>query len=357
MNKGATANGVKDYDRFIHRKILYLGILGILFLAVALISLCIGPTNLSVTEVLDILFHKDDTWNSYVVWDLRLHRIVAAIIAGVALGSAGAVMQCVLRNPLGSPFTLGISNAAAFGAALGIIILGGGTILGQSVATPQVDNPYIVTISAFVMAMLSAGVIVLLVRITHSSPEMMVLAGMALSSIFSAGLAFLQYIANDTALSAIVFWQFGSLSKATWGDLTLTAMVVAIVSLYFLSKRWDYNAMDTGEDIALGLGINVGSTRVLGMVLASVSTAVVVSFMGVIGFIGLLGPHMARWVFGNDNRYVIPASMLIGSTILMVADCIGQNAFSFVLPVGILTSFIGGPLFIYILIRRYRERC
>lgn len=348
-------NGLEEYESYSKRKTLLLCVLLLTLIVTAFVSLCIGPTELSPMEVIDILLHRGSTWNDYVIWDIRLRRIAAGIVAGFSLGVAGTVMQCVLRNPLGSPFTLGISNAAAFGAAIGIIVLGGGSILGQSVALPEIENPYVVTVSAFAFSMIATAVIVALAKIIKSSPETMVLAGMALSAIFSAGLAFLQYTASDTSLSAIVFWQFGSLSKISWNDLMITFIVMIFITLYFIYKRWDYNALDAGEDVALGLGINVNLTRIAGMTAASVITAVVVSFMGIIGFIGLLGPHMARRIFGNDHRYVLPASMLIGTVILIVADCVGQNAFGFVLPVGILTSFIGGPLFLYILIRRYRR--
>ncbi|MGE4275305.1 MAG: FecCD family ABC transporter permease [Candidatus Methanomethylophilaceae archaeon] len=348
-------DGIERYRKYSQRNILFLIGLSLVLLALTVISLCLGPANLSPGDIFHILINKGQTWNDYVVWDIRLPRIMAAILAGFSLGIAGAVMQCILQNPLGSPFTLGISNAAAFGASIGIIVLSGGAILGQSVATPQIDNPYIVTLSAFAMAMVATGVIIMLVKITKATPETMVLAGMALSSIFAAGIAFLTYTANEAALSAIVFWQFGSLEKVFWDDLLIIAVVSALVIIYFLYMRWDYNALDAGDDVASGLGVNVNMTRIAGLTASAVITAVVVSFLGVIGFIGLIGPHIVRRVIGNDHRYLLPGSMLVGASVLVLADIIGQNLFAFVIPVGIITSFIGGPLFIYILIRGHRH--
>jgi iron complex transport system permease protein len=179
----------------------------------------------------------------------------------------------------------------------------------------------------------------------------MVLAGVALSSIFSAGISMLQYIYNDYALSAIVFWQFGSLGKASWGELTLLAVVSLLVILFFLYRRWDFNALDAGDDVARSLGINVDRLRIQTLFLSALVTSLVVSFMGIIAFIGLLGPHMVRMFLGNDHRYVLPGSMFLGAIILLIADCAGQNLLVYTLPVGIVTSFLGGPLFLYLLIR------
>ena len=204
--------------------------------------------------------------------------------------------------------------------------------------------------------MIATGIIVALVRFTSVTAETMVLAGIAISSIFSAGISALQYIFNDTALSMIVFWQFGSLGKAGPEELALIAAVVLPVSVYFIWRRWDLNALDSGADVAQSLGIDVRSFRLIALVLSALVTAVVVSFMGVIAFIGLLGPHMVRLAVGNDHRYVLPGAMMVGAIVLLVSDCVGQTLLPFVMPVGIITSFLGGPLFLYLLIRGYRRK-
>ncbi len=333
-------------------------VLALVTLAVALVTLTVDLGSLSFFDVIHIIFNKNDPDISrsdrILVWDIYMPRIACGILAGFALGVSGAVMQCVLRNPLGSPYTLGISNAAAFGASVGIV-LNGGAIIGQSNATIMIDNPYLVTTSAFIWAMIGTGIIVLLVTITKVDANTMVLAGVAISSIFSAGISALQYIYNEYALSAIVFWQFGSLGKATWDELKIVAIVTIPIILYFLWKRWDFNALDNGPDVARSLGVNVDSLRIVAMVLSALMTAVVVSFMGIIAFIGLLGPHMIRMMLGNDHRYLLPGSMFLGAIILLIADCVGQSLFEFTLPVGIITSFLGGPLFLFLLIKGYKK--
>ena len=332
--------------------------LAFMTLAVALVTLTVDLGSLSFFDVLHIIFNKNDPSISrsdrILVWDIYMPRIACGLLAGFALGVSGAVMQCVLRNPLGSPYTLGISNAAAFGASVGIV-LNGGAIIGQSQATIMIDNPYLVTASAFIWAMIGTGIIVLLVTITKVDANTMVLAGVAISSIFSAGISALQYIYNEYALSAIVFWQFGSLGKATWDELKIVAAVTIPIIVFFIWKRWDFNALDNGPDVAKSLGVNVDGLRIATLVLSALMTAVVVSFMGIIAFIGLLGPHMIRMIIGSDHRYLIPGSMFLGAIILLRADCVGQSLFTFTLPVGIITSFLGGPLFLFLLIKGYKR--
>ena len=350
---GSTKEGYLRYSR---RKILFLAGSAVALFILSIVTIGLGSTDLTYPEIIKYLFCPDDSWDSTVVWDLRFRMIVAAILAGSALGLAGSVMQSILRNPLASPFTLGLSNAAAFGASLAILFMEGGAIVGSTSAYTNVTDPFLVTVLAFLFAMLATGIMLLLVKITECTPETIILAGLAISSIFSAGLAFLQYIANDVALSAIVFWQFGSLSKVSWDQLTLIAAVLVVVAGYFIFKRWDYNALESGEDVARGLGVNIRATRLIGLVMSAVLTAVVVSFMGIIGFIGLIGPHIVKRMIGNDNRYVLIGSMLIGSLVLLLSYIVGSYAFETVIPVGIITSAIGGPLFIAILIRGRRKR-
>ena len=338
--------------------------------ATILLAVCfttVGPYQISFWDSLRAIFINDGSTEALIIWNLRLPRVVAAMLVGAAMGVAGAIMQSVLRNPLASPFTLGVSNAAAFGAAVGILLLEGGVVLGQSVTTVLITNPYLVTASAFTSALAATGIIIVLVRVTRISPEAIILTGVAISSVFAAGLAALQYFSNESALANIVHWQFGDLGKINWDQNLILFVVVALTALFFFLKRWDYNALDAGDEAAAGLGVNTDGLRIASLVLASLLTAVAVSFVGVIGFIGLLAPHVMRRLIGNDHRFLIPGSMLLGSLILLISDTVGRNmgdllnwAFdaglpSFIIPVGIITSFIGGPLFIYILIRGYRN--
>jgi iron complex transport system permease protein len=343
----------KTYSGFVKRKRLFL-IVGLIVLVLCVVVAAqSGPIDIPFGDVIRSIFTFDTSGAGSVVWNIRMVRIVGALLAGVGLAVAGVVMQCILRNPLASPFTLGISSAAAFGASFAIIFMGAGSSMTSIVS---INNPYVTTICAFFFSLLATGSILLLTKITRVSAETMILAGVAISVMFSAGLSFMQYIATDSQLGNIVAWTFGDLGKATWSWNAIILMVLLPIVFYFFYKRWDYNALDAGEDTAKGLGVNTERERLVGMVLTSVLSAVIVSFFGIIAFIGLLGPHIARMIIGSDHRYLIPLSVILGAIILIIADGVGQVIlYPSVIPVGIITSMLGGPLFIYLLIRRYRK--
>ena len=177
-----------------------------------------------------------------IVWNIRLPQALAAITAGVGLSIAGVAMQSILRNPLASPFTLGISNAGAFGAAVSVILLGTGQMHSSVANAVTLNNPYMTTIVAFIFCLLATAVILIISRVCGASPEVMILAGVAISSLFTAGTMFLQYFASDTQLAAVVFWTFGDVSRAGWQELGIMVAVVAGAALYFVMNRWNYNA-------------------------------------------------------------------------------------------------------------------
>jgi iron complex transport system permease protein len=292
-----------------------------------------------------------------VIWNIRLPRVLAGIIAGAGLSAAGCVMQNNLKNPLASPFTLGISNAAAFGANIAIIGFGAGSIQSTSTDAVIINNPYLVTISAFAWSMAAALTILLLARFRGFSPESMILAGVAIGSLFSAATILIQYFAQDMQIAAVVFWTFGDLGRASWKEVIIMAVAVGLAVIYFMLKRWDYNALGSGEETAKGLGVNVERVRLGGMFVSSLITAVAVSFLGIIGFIGLVGPQIMRRIIGGDHRFLVPASVLMGSLLLLVSDTVARTIISpVVLPVGAITSFLGAPLFLYLLARGYQQR-
>jgi len=283
------------------------------------------------------------------------HRIFDSF-AGVGLAIAGVAMQSILRNPIASPFTLGISSAGAFGAAVSVIVLGTGT-MQSSVASPvTISNPYLTTLVAFLFCMLATGVILLISHIKGASPEVMVLTGVALSSLFSAGVMFLQYFSNDAQLAAVVFWTFGDVGRATWEMLPLLVIVVGAGTLYFIANRWNYNAIDAGDETAQGLGVNVMRVRLVGMTVAAVISAVIVALFGVIGFVGLVCPHMVRRLVGDDQRFLIPGSAVAGAVLLLASDTVARIIVApYILPVAVLTAFLGAPVFIYLLFRGYKR--
>ncbi|HOP56555.1 MAG TPA: iron ABC transporter permease, partial [bacterium] len=272
------------------------------------------------------------------------------------LSIAGCVTQTILRNPLASPFTLGISQGAAFGVALAVTILGTDTIHSTSIDTVMVNNPYLTTLCAFIGAMSATMIIMALSKRGRVSPESMVLAGVAISSLFSAMTTVVQYFADELDVSAMVFWTFGDMGRANWRDLKIMTLVVLLSGIYFLINRWNYNALAGGEEMAKSLGVPVEKLRVISMFISSLVTSVIVSFLGVIGFICLAGPHIARRLVGSDHRFLIPGSIAIGGILLLLADTFARIIIApVVLPVGAVTSFIGAPIFLYLLIKGYKR--
>ncbi|MDD1689602.1 MAG: iron ABC transporter permease [Methanoregula sp.] len=348
--------GVEEFTRYTRRKGLFILLLTGITVFLFIIGMIVGGMTLSPEEVVTSLIHPGDTQASLIIWSVRLPRVLAAAIAGAGLAAAGVVMQSVLRNPLSSPYTLGISHAAGFGAAFAITVLGAGTLSHMVADSVTIRNPYIITICAFAGSMLATGILLLVARYRSSRPEVIILLGVALAALFTAGTTFLQFFSSSDQIAAIVFWTFGDVGRVTWGDIGLIALVVIPVIGHFIYSRWDYNAIDAGDDTAMSLGMNVARTRTVAMFLGSLVTAVIVSFMGIIGFIGLLGPHMVRVIVGSDHRFLLPASCLMGSILLLAADQVARVIIApAVLPVGVLTAFIGAPLFIWLIIGRTRS--
>ena len=351
--KQAGLQSVPDgYLAYARRKTLIISLIFIFVVLLGLYAINAGSASLSPVQVLQTLLGRAEGSANIIVWQIRLPRVLAAVVAGAGLSVAGCVMQNILRNPLASPFTLGVSQGAAFGAALGIVALGAGSAQRTVADGVLVNNPYLVTLSAFSAAMAATPVIIFLSRYKGVSPEAMVLAGVALGSFFSACTIILQYFASDVQVASIVFWTFGDMGRASWRDLAIMAAVIAVALLYFMANRWNYNALDSGEETARGLGVEVERIRLVSMFLASLVTAVAVSFLGIIGFIGLIGPHMMRRLLGGDHRFLIPASGVIGGLLLLASDTLARTVIApVVLPVGAVTSFLGAPMFLYLLFR------
>lgn len=347
----------EDYLVYIRRKYFWI-MGGLLLLFIMLVySISVGAVTIPPYEVLQtIMGHSVSTKWDLIIWNIRLPQALAAIVAGAGLSVAGVVMQSILRNPIASPFTLGISNAGAFGAAVSVVVLGTGKVQSTVADAITINNPYLTTIVAFFFCLLATGVILLISSIRGASPEVMVLAGVALSSLFTAGTAFLQYFADDTQLAAVVFWTFGDVGRVNWLELEIMTAVVLLAIIFFITNCWNYNAIDAGDETAKGLGVNVERTRLVGMVIAALVSAVIVAFLGVIGFVGLVCPHMVRRVIGDDQRYLIPGSILFGGILLLASDTAARLIISpYVLPVSILTAFMGAPVFIYLLLKGYKR--
>ncbi len=350
-------DGIDSYKTYTRKKFIIALLLVFIASVLSIIGVNAGSTNLKMYEIIKSILGQGTEISNLVIWRIRLPRVVGAIIAGGGLAVAGCVMQSNLRNPLASPSTLGISNAAAFGANVAIVVLGAGSIQSSSADAIIINSPYIVTLLAFIFSIIAMLVVLTLAKLRGFLPQSIVLAGVALGSLFSAGTTLIQYFAEDVEVAAAVFWTFGDLGRVCWKEVTIMIIVVSIAFIYFMIRRWDYNALDSGEESAKSLGVNVERIRLEGMLFSSVITAVAVSFLGIIGFIGLISPQIARRIIGGDHRFLIPISAIIGSIILLFADTLARTIIApVILPVGAITSFLGAPLFLYLLLRGYKNR-
>lgn len=347
----------EGYNRYIGRKVSFIIAGIILLLALLILSISVGVVHIPLLEVVRTILGETVSrrWD-IIIWNIRLPQALTGIVAGVGLAVAGVVMQSILRNPLGSPFTLGISHAAAFGAAFSVMILGTGAMHSTGADAVRITNPSVTTISAFIFCLIATAIIIAISKLRRTSPEVMVLAGVALGSLFTAGTMFLQYFADDVQLAAMVFWTFGDTARASWRELACISAVVVPSIAYFTFHRWDYNAIDAGDETAKGLGVRVERVRLWGMLCASLVTAIIVAFLGIIGFVGLVCPHMVRRLIGDDHRFLIPGTCLMGGALLLAADTAARLLLApHVLPVAILTSFLGAPIFFYLIIKGYRR--
>lgn len=342
--------GGHPYKGYVRRKQLVIAVLALVVVLIALWSIMIGSTNLSIADVFMALIGQGESYDRTVVWNLRMPRILTAVLGGIALALAGCVFQSTLRNPLASASTLGISQGAAFGASVAIILLGAGGGAAAYEGVSFSGNPYLTALCAFAGAMASTLVVLGLSRMREMTPESIVLAGVALSALFAGGTTMIQYFAEDSQVAAVIFWTFGDLSRVGYQQLTIMGVVTLVSAIYFFANRWNYNAMESGELSAHSLGVNVRRVRLMGMVVASAAASSVIAFCGIINFVGLVAPHVMRRFIGSDYRYLLPASALAGAALLMVSDIIAHAIVApLILPISAITSFVGAPVFIYLL--------
>lgn len=343
---------LRAYEGYLAKKRLI--ILGLVFavFAIAVWSIMIGSSNISLPEVLSALIGQGERNHQIVVWNLRMPRILTAIVGGIALALAGCAFQGTLRNPLASASTLGVSQGAAFGASVAIILLGAGGQVSAYDGSQFSGNPYLTALCAFLGAMCSTLVVLGLSRMREMTPEAIVLTGVALSALFSGGTTMIQYFAEDTQVAAVIFWTFGDLSRVGYQQLAVMAATTALSTAYFFTNRWNYNAMESGEASAHGLGVNVNRVRLMGMMAASAAASTTVAFCGIINFVGLVAPHVMRRLIGSDYRYLLPASALAGTALLMLSDIAAHAIVApLILPISAITSFVGAPVFIYLLFK------
>lgn len=333
----------EQFKGLTRRKLSFLAVLVVGLFCVAFVALTRGPASVGFKGLFEALLGGSGTAHA-IIWKLRLPRIVMAILAGSGLALAGTVFQAILRNPLASPYTLGIASSAGFGAVTAIVFSAG------------FCSEYHIAGSAFIFALISSFFILGIARLKNSTPETMILAGIAIMFLFSSLSSLFQYMGTMEEVQEIVFWFFGSLSKVGWSEICMAGAMILLPAPILLRWSWDFNLLAGGDDSAKALGVNVERIRRYGIVLASLVTAGAICFTGVIGFIGLVSPHITRMVIGSDHRFLLPTSMLIGALLVLSADTVGRTLWApQVIPIGIVTSFIGVPFFLYLLMKRQRD--
>ena len=308
------------------------------------LDLATGPAMLPVSAVLRALAGLgDDPMMGAIVLNLRLPIALMAVLVGAALGASGAVMQTILANPLASSYTLGISAGAGFGAALAITV-------GAALPLPEA---WAIPLASFGFAGLACAMVAGAGRLRGATPELLVLAGIACLFLFQALLSLLQFLASPEALQQIVFWLFGSLMRSSIGKVAIVGVVLAIVLPALMADAWRLTALQLGDERARALGVRVGPLRMRAFVAVSVLTGAAVAFVGTIGFIGLVAPHVARMLVGEDQRHMLPASALFGALLLSLASVASKLIVpGTVFPIGIITALIGVPFFAWLVLFR-----
>lgn len=354
-------NSIQQLKRKRKLHILILCLLVAAVLVFSQVCLLLGSSGMSWEQGIQALLGKGTNAQIRIMRNIRLPRVLAAIIAGAGLAVSGLMMQTTLNNSMASPSTLGVSNAAVFGVNLSILAFGGG-LLATGSPGGSFDfgaNPYSTGVMAFLFAAVSVLLILGLCRLRSFSPNVVVLSGIAIGSVWNAATTMLQYYATDVGLSAAVVWSFGDLGRATYRTDRIMLAVVLVGILFFMLMSWRYNALLTGEATAKTMGVHVERLRFVTLLLGSLITAVCVSFLGIIGFVGVICPHVTKKLLGQDHRVTIPASCLTGSLLLLLSDtlsrCLGGGS---ALPVGAITSLLGAPFFIAIIFSgKENRRC
>ncbi|WP_342596093.1 iron ABC transporter permease [Salinicola lusitanus] len=345
----AAADDANLYRRLVLRRQLILAALALALFASLCVDLALGPARFGLDQVVAALFTPGSVEDSLrvILWQIRMPVALMALVVGASLSIAGAQMQTILSNPLASPFTLGISAGASFGAALALAF-------GVTLVPALVD--YAIPLNAFIMAMLTALAIHFLSMRRGVTIETIVLLGIAMVFIFNSLMALIQFFASQQAVSAVVFWTMGSLTKATWPKLGIAFAVLAVVVPLLARHGWALTAMRLGDAKAESLGVKPRALRLEVLIMVSLLAAIAVSFVGTIGFVGLVGPHIARLLLGEDQRFFLPGSALCGALMLSVGSVLSKVIIpGTIIPIGIITSLVGIPFFLFLILNHKKN--
>lgn len=345
-----TAGGLaKAYRRFVLRRVLCIAGLAVAAVVALLADVASGPAMLGLLDVVKGLWSPEalDAGTRVIIQDIRVPYALMAVVVGACLGLAGAEMQTVLNNPLASPYTLGVGAAATLGASLVIVF---------NLSLFGLATDILLPLSAFVFAAAASLLILVLSRTLGASVHAVVLFGIALLFGINAVVGLIQFVADAESVQQIVFWTMGSLARATMDKVTIVALVLAICLPFSLRNAWAMTLLRSGEEQARSLGVPVERMRLLVLLRVSLLTAAAMAFVGEIGFIGLVAPHIARLMLGEDHRFLLPGSALAGALLLSLSSIASKLLVpGVVLPVGIVTALVGIPLFITLIIGRSRR--
>lgn len=334
-----------QYRKVIRKRVLRVLMIVMAIVGSLLLDFTLGPSGLPIGELWQTLIHPTSASGGtrVIVWEIRLPYALMALLVGMALGLAGAEMQTILNNPLASPFTLGVSSAAAFGAALAIVL---------GIGIPGIPAAWFIPANAFIFALLSALLLDGITRWTRVATSGVVLFGIALVFTFNALVSMMQFVADEDTLQGLVFWTMGSLARASWEKMGVLALAFICVGMWSMRSAWQLTALRLGEDRAMSFGIDVRRLRLSSLLRISLLSALSVAFVGPIGFIGLVAPHISRLLFGEDHRFYLPGSILTGGLVLSLASVASKNILpGIIIPVGIVTSLVGVPFFLSIILR------
>ena len=321
------------------------------------VSLFVGSSSMKFKDAFYALFGQGQNNYIIIMQKIRLPRVIAALFVGAGLAISGLIMQTTLSNEMASPSTLGVSNAATFGANVSIIGFAGGFLTTGNNLTNYftTSNVYATSLVAFIFAFASILLILGLSKLRAMNKSTVVLAGIAMGTMWTALTSLMQFYATDVSLSAAVIWSFGDLSRATYKIDLIIAIVVVLSSVMFGIFSNKYNAVLSGDDMAKSVGIRLESFRFISLLVASLITAICIANLGIIGFVGIVCPHIAKRIFGHDHKLTIPGSILIGAILLLLSDTLARTIGNgTAIPVGIITSLVGAPFFIYIIFRKKR---
>jgi len=355
MGFGEEKDFLSNYKASLKVKLFFIAVIVTALIFIFALNLSFGVNYFEITDVFRLIYQhlagytydigSADWWGDLVLWDVRLPKMLVAIVAGSALAVGGAVMQSVVKNPLADPYTTGISSGAVFGVSLALVL--GFTVGGA--------GQYGLILNAFIFSLIPALIMIFVSRISNGSHVTIILVGTAVSFIFSAFSTLVMSIANEDSLKDAFVWQVGSLNGASWSWLPLMFSIAVTGSIILYATSGKLNLLMMGDNEAKALGLNVDNYRMMCLIILSFITASVVSYIGVIGFLGLVTPHIVRMFMGSNTKYVIPASALLGATILLAAQFISTNIGINDLPVGVVMSFIGGPMFLLLILSDRKE--